>query len=40
MKNTCILPDYVRVIERKIAYITELATSVAYVTMEPLTESF
>lgn len=39
-KNTCILPDYVRVIEGKMEYIKELATSAAYVTTEPLTESF
>ena len=39
-KNICIIPDYVRIVEGKMGYIKELATSAAYVTTEPLTESF
>ena len=39
-KNAIILPEYVRVVDGQMGFIRELATSVAYVTTEPLTESF
>lgn len=39
-KNSVLLPDYVKVVDGQMGYIKELATSAAYVTTEPLTESF
>lgn len=39
-KNSALLPQYVRVVDGKMGFIKELATSAAYVTTEPLKESF
>ena len=39
-KNAMILPDYVKIVDGRIGYVKELAKSAAYVTTEPLTESF
>lgn len=39
-KNSVLLPQYVRVVDGQMGFIRELASSAAYVTTEPLTESF
>lgn len=39
-KNAILLPQYVRIVDTRMGYIKELATCTAYVTTEPLTQSF
>lgn len=39
-KNKCLVPSYVKLIDDKMGFIKELASSAAYITTEPLTESF
>ena len=38
--NNSLLPNYVKVVDNKLSYIYALAKSMAYVTTQPLTESF